>query len=377
MSMARIGEKSATARFGKHGATIVRMAEPFNAGPPPQLLRQSYITPADLFFVRNHGPVPIVDPATYQLSVDGLVRKPLRLTIDHLRKDFARVTVIAAIQCAGNRRKEMTQVARIEGQVPWDTEAVSNGEWSGVRLRHVLLAAGLEPEATHVAFAGLDRIDVEGKTTEFGGSISKEKAMSPEVILAYEMNGQPLPPVHGYPLRVVVPGYIGARSVKWLSQIVVRSSPSDNYFQAEAYKLLPPWSSAEIVESSKGRTLEEQRINSVICLPRHGARVADDVVVVKGYAIAGGDREVERVELSIDGGKTWMAASLPERRPRWAWCFWEAHLKLRPGSHTIAVRAWDSAGETQPMRTRDVWNAKGYMNNAWHRIDIKIDDAEW
>jgi sulfite oxidase len=363
-------------RFGKDSALIIRREDPFNAGPPPELARSSYITPTDLFFVRNHGRVPTIDPDRYRLSVTGLVHKSLSLSLAEICEEFPKTTVVAALQCAGNRRQELMRVAEISGEVPWDTEAVSNGVWGGVSLRLILRIAGIRHEAGHVAFGGLDEVSAGGNVGDFGGSVPTEKAVSPEVILAYEMNGQPLPAAHGYPLRVVVPGYIGARSVKWLGSITAQPFPSDNYFQTRAYKLYSPWVSAQEAHLHAGWTLAEQKTSSCICSPRSGERLAGRSMVVQGYATAGGGREIERVELTDDEGRTWTTASLVNYRRPWGWCFWEARLNLRYGTNQIAVRAWDSAGETQPRDAGDVWNFKGYMNNSWHRIVVQAQATD-
>jgi len=171
----------------------------------------------------------------------------------------------ATLQCAGNRRQELLPYGEIPGELLWAEEAISTARWEGVSLRAVLEAAGLGEEAAHVEFIGLDRI--EGKAEGFGGSIPLDKAMHGEVLLADRMNGAPLPVEHGYPLRVVVPGYLGARSVKWLGQIVVRTQPSQNYYQARAYKLFPGDVSPDTVVWEEGMMLGEMPVTSVICTP--------------------------------------------------------------------------------------------------------------
>src|SRR5262249_28072208 len=157
--------------------------------------------------------------------------------------------------CAGHRRDELATVEPIPGEIPWGAEAIGNAVWRGVTLREVLLAAGVGPEVQHVAFLGLDAMHKGGGRVAFGGSISIEKGMSAEVLLAYEMNGQPLPPHHGFPLRVLVPGYIGARSVKWLASIVLQDAPSSNYYQAHAYKVFPSHIQAERADWTQGQML--------------------------------------------------------------------------------------------------------------------------
>ena len=357
------------APFGKHPGLQVRQAEPFNGGPAARFLRQGFITPNELFFVRNHGGVPEVDPASYRLEVDGLVERPLSLSLEDLRS-LPRATVTATIQCAGNRRLEMMAHSPILNELPWDTEAISNAEWSGMPLRDVLARAGVGLGARHAAFTGLDETERHGHRFNFGGSIPLEKGLAGEVILADTMNGEPLPPVHGAPLRVVVPGYIGARSVKWLSRITLREEPSDNYFQAKAYRLFPPHFGPDNVEWEKGLMLGESPVNSVILSPEEGETLPSGRVAVRGWALTGGDRSVARVDVSADGGQTWTVADFVAGEGARAWRFWEAALDLAPGPHEILCRAWDTAAQTQPEHAGQVWNFKGYANNAWHRVRV-------
>jgi sulfite oxidase len=363
------GTSPPSPRFGKHPRLLVRAEEPFNAGPPPDLLRAASLTPTELFFVRNHGDVPEVDAAAFRLAVDGLVRQPLALSLDDLRA-MAAATVTATLQCAGNRRAELAAVEPIPGELPWGEEAIGNALWTGVPLARVLAEAGALPGARHVAMTGLDETERHGHRFCFGGSIPLDKALSPEVILAWEMNGAPLPPVHGAPLRALVPGTIGARSVKWLARITLQEEPSANYFQSRAYRLFPPDVRPDTVDWESGRMLGDLALNAVVCSPAPGARVAAGAVPVKGWALAGGGRRLARVEVSGDGGRSWAPAELFEDRGPWVWRFFRASLGLAPGEHEIVVRAWDDAGLTQPADSASVWNFKGYMNNAWHRVRV-------
>lgn len=363
--------------LGKRDELIVRERAPYNGGPPPELQRASLLTPNDLFFVRNHAPVPVVDPATYRLTVQGRVDRPLVLSLEDLARRFERTEITATLQCAGNRRQEMAAVAPLPGELPWGAEAISTAHWSGWRLAEVLTAAGAaESEALHVAFVGLDEVEREGRTFGFGGSIPLGKALASEVLLADRMNGEPLPPTHGSPLRVVVPGYIGARSVKWLSEIRVQNRSSENYFQARAYRLYPPGMTAENADPAAAFELGELSVTSLITAPAPGSEVAAGVVSVEGWAFAGGGRPVMRVDLSADGGRSWTVARLTEEgKPDggshgWAWRFFEAELVLEPGEREIVARAWDSAGNTQPRDPGELWNYKGYMNNAWGRVRV-------
>jgi sulfite oxidase len=185
------------------------------------------------------------------------------------------------------------------------------------------------------------------------------------------MNGRPLPPAHGYPLRVVVPGYIGARSVKWLATITVQSQPSANYFQARTYRLYPSRVRSESTPEH-GFSLGETPVNSVICQPGEGAAVTGPRVRARGYALTGGTREIERVEVSLDRGTTFATARLLGDGQAGAWRLWEAELELGPGPYELAVRAWDSAASTQPESAEGIWNLKGYINNSWHRVRFTV-----
>ncbi len=294
----------------KYPALLVRASEPFNAEPPAERLLDLFVTPEASFFIRSHGPFPPVDPASYCLTLDGMVRRPLSLSLDALQTRFPKRVVTATLQCAGNRRQEMMDVAPIPGETPWDLGAISNGEWGGVALCDLLVEAGVEEGARHAAFMGLDEVERHSRPVGFGGSVPIEKAMRPEVLLAYEMNGAPLTAAHGFPLRVVAPGYIGARSVKWLDRITLQPEPSSNYFQAHAYKLFPSHVRAETADWARGLMLGELSVNAVICRPGEGQMAPAGEVVVQGYAMAGGARTIERVDLSTDDGESWMVAQL-------------------------------------------------------------------
>ncbi len=356
----------------KHPEFIVRSAEPFNGGPPLPLLREHVVTPSELFFVRNHGNVPDVDVASYRLRVEGVVDRELQLSLAELRNEFPSVTLPATLQCAGIRRTELMAVEPIPGELPWEAEAISHGVWRGVPLHAVLAAAGVDSTAKHVAFSGLDVVQRRGETFGFGGSIPLAKALSPELMLAYELNGAPLPPTHGFPLRVLAPGYVGARSVKWLATITLQAEPSANYFQQRAYKLFPPDVHANTVDWAEGEMLGELDVNAVICQPTADATLSRGTIDIQGYAIAGGPQGIERVEVSSDGGTTWTEARLSAPLQPWSWRFWSAQVALSAGRHQLVVRACAMDGATQPPVAGPIWNFKGYMNNAWHRITIVV-----
>jgi sulfite oxidase len=357
--------------MGKHPAIIVRKDKPYNAEPPAALLVETHCTPLELFFVRNHGAVPQVDANSFRLSVTGAVRKPLRMSVHELRSKFPKETITATLQCAGNRRTDFFSLGPIPDEVPWTAQALGTATWGGVALAEVLRAAELTDDVKHIAFGGLDEVEKEGARFGFGGSISREKAMNPEVIVAYEMDGKPLAPTHGFPLRAVVPGYLGARSVKWLSNINAQIEPSDNYFQVHAYKIFPPQVQAETADWGKGTVLEEMPVNSAICIPHPGDTLPAGPVEIRGYAIGKGGDRIEEVQFSRDNGATWMTAEL-QGGNRWAWYFWRIAMEFCAGSYGLAVRARDASGNTQPNDIRSVWNFKGYANNAWHRVRVHV-----
>ncbi|RPJ56259.1 MAG: sulfite oxidase [Acidobacteria bacterium] len=361
---------------GKHPDFIVHSTSPLNGGTPPEVLRESFITRQENLYIRNHGNIPQVEPKLFRLKVEGLVEHPLNLTLDSLRRDFPIKTILATLQCAGNRRSQLMAIRPIPGETPWGAEAVGTAQWTGVSLFDVLQKAGIKPEAKHVAFSGLDEIEKEGRRFQFGGSIPIQKALQPEVLLAFEINGEALPPAHGYPLRLVVPGFIGARSVKWLTRLTLQAQSSTNYYQAKAYRLFPPETRHENVVWERGMELGEFPVNTVICRPVDGARLPAGRVTIQGYALAGGGRSVERVDLSTDGGQTWQAAELGKDRDPWTWRFWEAEVELEPGRNEVVARGWDSAANTQPEEASRIWNFKGYMNNAWHRVTVLCPDRE-
>lgn len=350
---------------GKSPTFVVYQAEPLNGGVPAAEAAGAR-TPVEGFFVRNHGPVPEVDPQSFRLRVDGLVRRPLEMSLADLAAAGERVTVPAVLQCAGFRRQELLELGPIPGELPWGEEPAGSALWSGFRLADVLAAAGPAEGAAHVAFLGLDRCATGAGETAFGGSIPLAKALAPEVLLADGMNGGPLPAVHGGPLRVVVPGYIGARSVKWVARIEVREMPSDNHYQAKAYRWLPdaetPVETAEM--------LGPLWINVLITAPAAGARVEAGEVTVSGWAVAADG--VARVEVSGDGGSTWQAAELAAETSPWDWRRWSTRLPLAPGRRALVARAFDTAGRAQPASPGERRNRKGYMNNAWHRVPLEL-----
>ena len=334
---------------------LVHSEEPLNAETPRDELGAP-ITPAERFYVRNHGPVPDVDGS---IEIGGLA-EPRALTLADLQ-ELPRQELVATLQCAGNRREGLMAVRDIPGEAPWGPGATGTARWAGVALRDVLGAVA--DGARYVAFVSVDRAEEADPPQDYGASIPLRKALRPEVLLAWEMNGEPLPAVHGGPLRVIVPGYIGARSVKWVKRIEVRAEPWDGYYQATAYRLLPP---DEKPAPGAGVPLGEVALNADIL----SASAADGRADIAGYAFAGGERHVTRVEVSCDGGTTWSPAELLDDQGPWAWRLWRASLDLPDGCREIVARAWDSAAATQPEHAASVWNPKGYVNNSWARVSL-------
>ncbi|KAL4655598.1 sulfite oxidase, mitochondrial [Arapaima gigas] len=372
----------------RHPALKVNSQKPFNAEPPSQILAENYITPSAFFFKRNHLPVPKVDPSTYQLEIHGLPKGPVSLSLMDLKSRFPKHTVTATLQCAGNRRMEMNQVKQVKG-LSWGIAAIGNATWAGARLRDVLLEVGCKPGSNfqHVVFEGLDR-DVTG--TAYEASIPISKAMSEEgdVLLAYEMNGEELPRDHGFPVRVVVPGIVGARNVKWLAKIVLSEEESSSHWQQNDYKGFSPGTDWDTVDYKSAPAIQELPVQSAITQPAEGSVVdlSQGVLTVKGYAWSGGGREVIRVDVSLDGGKTWQVATLrgeeegqeaapsPPLGRAWAWKLWELTVALPAEAQELEIicKAVDSSYNVQPDTMGPIWNLRGILGNAWHRVKITV-----
>lgn len=368
--------------WGKRADMLVHGQDPYNAEPPAAGLVGRALTPLDTFYSRNHGPVPDVDVGAWRLRVGGLVQRPLELSLAELQADFTERTLTATLQCAGNRRAGLIAVRDIPGEDPWQGGATSTAAWSGVRLGDVLTAAGLREAARHVCFAAPDVSQLAEPAQPYGASVPVAKALSSEVLLAWAMNGHPLTRVHGAPLRVVVPGWIGARSVKWVHQVTATVEPFPGYFQAVAYRLLLPEADPASAEPGQGPSLGPVALNSEILEPADRATVSAGPVRIAGYAYAGDDRCVVRVDVSIDGGATWAHAELDPPQGPWTWQHWR--LTVDPvattkgtggrsgGVFEVVARAWDSTGALQPERPGDLWNPKGYINNSWPRARITL-----
>ncbi|EKX45474.1 sulfite oxidase [Guillardia theta CCMP2712] len=365
---------------------ILHNSAPCNAEIPEHYIMESYLTPNELWFVRHHNPVPIIDPNNYTLTIKG-----------KLQEKFPKHEVDVTIQCSGNRRSHFDGVKKAQG-IPWNMGGVSTARFGGARLKDVLEYCGVkDPEKNgihHVQFISQD---------EMLASIPIEKAFSysGDVLLAYEMNGEEIPTDHGYPVRAVVPGYVGVRNVKWVKEVFVSEQEAEGPWQrGVAYKgfasnitdlqHLP----THVIE--RAAPVQEPPVTSLIVHPANNAKVhsqtlevrREDVRVrvtgeqLKGWAYSGGGRGIVRVEVSIDGGKSWHTAELKEGSEQkltraWAWTFWSANVEvpkeLQGKSSEIMCRATDASYNSQPEHASSIWNVRGLCNTAWHRKTVHFD----
>jgi DMSO/TMAO reductase YedYZ molybdopterin-dependent catalytic subunit len=326
---------------------IVREKDPKNLEFPFATLN-SFITPNEKFFVRNHFAMPKIDRRTWRLKVGGAVKKELELTYDALRKMPSRA-VVATLECAGNNRAYL--VPKVNG-VPWGLGAVGNARWTGVPLDAVLERAGMDKSAVEVILEGADSGEVKADSrpqgkVPFARSLPVSKARKPEVLLAYKMNGVDLPEAHGFPLRAVVPGWYGVASIKWLRRLIVSKRPFQGYFQTFDYSYFTYFEGLPVV-----RPITELEVKAQIARPAR-----DEVVPANSkYRIYGaawtGDSTVNQVEVSTDGGRTWHKAHFLEKPAGYAWRLWEYRWQTPPKGKTVRLmaRAADARGKEQPLR---------------------------
>ncbi|KAG0094032.1 hypothetical protein BGZ93_009399 [Podila epicladia] len=397
-------------RWIKRHPDLIRLTgkHPFNCEPPVSLLfSKGFITPTPIHYVRNHGPVPQLSWDTHVLSIEGLVNTEVSLTMDMLVQ-LPSITIPVTLVCAGNRRKEQNMHKQTIG-FNWGPGAVSTSIWKGVLVRDLLLSTcgGLQKDAKFVCFDGSDELP---KGT-YGTSLSVERAMNPmnDVLIAYEMNGDRLTPDHGFPVRLIVPGVIGGRMIKYLSKITVTDTRSASWYHYHDNRVLPSivtdadmamreqwWTRPEY-------TINDLNINSALCSPAHGSvlsisdpQALTKEITISGYAYNGGCKKITRVEVTLDSGKSWLVSDLehPEELPEyrfcsdplprqryWCWCFWSIKVPVRQlvKCKDIHVRAWDSNMNTQPKELN--WNLMGMMNNCWYRVQVDLavsgeDDGE-
>lgn len=351
---------------------IFRTEDPRNAEPELSKLVSSWITPTKHFYVRSHAPNPVISSTDFRLTVEGMVRKPMTLSLGDLKKYATRQTV-ATLTCAGNRRAEYNAEGKVGG-VQWGAGAIGNAEWSGYLLADLLKHAEVDADAKHVWFEGLDEIAKGDSIIPFGGSIPMEKAMQATgagaPLLADSMNGTTLTPDHGYPLRTLVPGYIGARSVKWLGKIVVSDRPSPNHYLATAYKVVR---NTEPIDWAESGPIYRYPVNAVICSPAINAKLTSGMADLSGYALPSGnpDCKINKVFVSSNPKKGWKQAQLVGETREFCWQLWKARVRVEEGTKQLFVRANDTAGQFMPFRVP--WNAKGYLQNSWFKLPVEVD----
>ena len=364
-SQTQTGEKLQLIPTGEDGRS--------SAAPPKGL--QTDITPNELFYVRNHWKgAPDLDVATFRLVVDGEVDRTISLTYDEIRR-MPQKRLQVTFECCGNgpvpeywAKQTRSVMEKVAGH-----GIMGNAEWVGVSLAHVLGLAGVKATAVDVMFEGADSgpDEVAGDPPEltYERSLPIDKATHPDTLLAYEMNGEELPPLHGYPLRLTVPGWYGMNSVKWLVGIHVLDHPFDGFYQKERYR---------VINGPDADTfytyLNRMKVKSIITDPAPGDVVPPGAHVVSGAAWSGED-DIVGVKVSTDGGETWGDADL---RPRtdYSWYRWEYIWKPPgPGNYTLMSRATNSKGETQPMEFQNKWDGIGYGNNMVFSHPVVVGDA--
>ncbi|CAM8942381.1 unnamed protein product [Rhodiola kirilowii] len=381
----------------KRNPSMVRLTgkHPFNSEAPlTRLMHHGFITPVPLHYVRNHGAVPKASWDTWTVEIIGFVKNPIRLTMDQLvNGQFPIRELPVSLVCAGNRRKEQNMVKKTIG-FNWGAAGVSTSVWRGVRLCDVLKWCGIyssKKGGMNVCFEGAEDLP-GGGGSKYGTSICREYAMDPsrDILIAFMQNGDVLTPDHGFPVRMIIPGCIGGRMVKWLKRIIVTTDQSDNFYHFKDNRVLP--SSVIDAELANAESwwykpeyiINELNINSVITTPGHEEIVpinswtTQRPYTLKGYAYSGGGKKVTRVEVTLDGGETWQVTTLdhPEKPNKygkyWCWCFWSLEVEVLDllGTKEIAVRAWDQTLNTQPEKL--IWNLMGMMNNCWFRVKTNV-----
>jgi DMSO/TMAO reductase YedYZ molybdopterin-dependent catalytic subunit len=332
-----------------------------NRGMPLELM-QDDLTPTGLHYLVAHWDIPLADPASWRLAIAGCVRRPLELTLDEIRAR-PRSTLPVTLECAGNGRGWLSPRPV---SLPWLGEAIGTAEWTGTPLRGLLEEAGISEESVEVVFRGADRGIQGDEEQTYGRSLPVSEATRPEVLVAYEMNGRALEPQHGHPLRLIVPGWYGMASVKWLTAIEVVEAPFEGFQQAVAYRY-------QADAEDPGDPVTRMRVRALMVPPgipdffsRH-RYVSPGVVRLRGRAWSGSG-PVERVEVAVDG--EWAQATLEPRVGDFAWRGWSFDWEAAAGEHELACRATDATGETQPLEPP--WNYQGMGNNVVQRVAVTV-----
>jgi sulfane dehydrogenase subunit SoxC len=333
-----------------------------NRGMPLEMLRHD-ITPVGMHYMLTHFDIPDLEPATWRLEIDGLVETPLSLRLVDLRARASR-SLPVTLECAGNGRALLSPRPRNQ---PWRLEAIGTAEWTGVPLREVLDAAGVRPEAVELVFSGADEGTQGGVRHHYQRSLSVPEASRPEVILAWAMNGRPLEPQHGAPLRLVVPGWYGMASVKWLTRIEAVAEPFRGYQQARSYNLRQ-------TPNEPGTPVARMRVRALMIppgqpdFPSLERTAAAGRTVIRGRAWSG-EAPVARVEVAVDG--EWAEARLDPPAGDFAWRGWSFDWQATPGRRRLSCRATDAAGGSQPLE--QVWNVGGYCNNMVQTVELTVE----
>lgn len=335
-----------------------------NHSMPLEALRRD-VTPPGLHYVLTHFDIPDIDGDSWHLRINGAVERALELSMAALRRDPA-ITVPVTLECAGNGRSLLDPRPLSQ---PWVLEAVGTAHWTGVPLAYLLGKAGVLPNATEVVFTGTDAGVQGGVAQKYARSLPIREALRPDVVLAYEMNGGGLPPQHGYPLRLVVPGWYGMASVKWLESIEVVTAPFTGYQQQVAYRY-------QDSEDDAGRPVSRIRVRSLMVppgIPDFFTRrrvLRPGPVLLQGRAWSG-EGAVTAVEVGIDG--SWLPAQLDKPAGGYAWRKWTLPWVAEPGEHVLACRATDITGATQPLEQN--WNYQGMGNNVVQRVNVTVEGS--
>ena len=354
--------------IGKDGLTLLN-DRPINAETPPELLDDA-ITPTSRHFVRNNGiPPEDMNPDTWTLTIDGFVDNPMVLTIADLKEQFEVVTMALTLECGGNGRGFFNPPA--SGN-QWTYGAVACAEWTGVRLRDVLEKAGVQPNVVYTAHYGTDtHLSGDPNKVPISRGIPIEKAMTDNVLIAFEQNGAAMNPLNGAPLRLVVPGWPASTAQKWLNRIQWRDQVHDGAkMTGKSYRVPAyPVAAGEDVPEEDFVIIERMPVKSLITFPANGADIGA-ATQVRGHAWSG-DRTIEKVQISIDFGATWQMAELDDPVNSGAWQNWRADITFpKAGYYEVWARATDDAGIMQPFAID--WNPKGYLNNTMHRVGLRV-----
>ena len=356
---------------GKNGLRVLN-DRPLNAETPVHLLDDD-ITPTSRHFIRNNGvPPQAVDIESWRLRIDGEVDRSLELSIADLKREFEVVKLQLQLECGGNGRAAFNPPARGN---QWTLGAVGNAEWSGVRYRDVLNAAGVKPTAVYTGHYGADtHLSGQADKLPISRGIPIEKALEPHTLIAFEMNGAAMHPMNGAPLRVVAPGWPGSCSQKWLTRIWVRDQVHDGPKMTGTSYRVPknPVEPGQLVPEENFRIIESMPVKSIITSPETGIALParQRQLRVRGHAWAG-DLGVDTVDLSINFGRSWTRARLEEAPNRFSWQTWSADLEFpKAGYYEVWARATDDNGQAQPFAID--WNPKGYLNNSMHRIAVRV-----